>query len=146
MEETKITHWKAIKRILLYFKGTLFYGLYYSHTNEFDFIGYSDSDWREDFDDRKSTLGFVFFMGSTTFIWLSKRQPIITLSTCEAEYVVASSCVCHSLWLRMLLKEMNFSQEKTINIQVNNKSAIELVKNPVHHERSKHIYVCFHFI
>jgi hypothetical protein len=97
MEEQKITHWKAIKRILLYFKGILFYGLYYSHTNEFDLIGYSDSDWSEDFDDRKSTLGFVFFMESTTFIWLSKRQPIITLSTCEAEYVVASSCVCHSL-------------------------------------------------
>jgi hypothetical protein len=62
------------------------------------------------------------------------------------EYVAASSCVCHSFWLRKLLKEMNFSQEKAMNIRVDNKSAIELVKNPVHHERNKHIDVCFHFI
>jgi hypothetical protein len=41
---------------------------------------------------------------------------------------------------------MDFSQEKAINIRVDNKSAIELVKDPVHHERSKHINVRFHFI
>jgi hypothetical protein len=104
-----------------------------------------DSNWSEDLDDRKSTSNFVFFMGSTTFTWLSKKQPIVTLSTCEAEYVAASSCVYHSLWLRKLLKEMNFSQKAT-GIRVDNKSAIELAKNPVHHERSKHIDVRFHFI
>ena len=42
-------------------------------------------------DDRKSTTSFVFFMGDTAFTWMSKKQPIITLSTCEAEYVVATS-------------------------------------------------------
>jgi hypothetical protein len=146
MEEPKMTHWKAIKQILRYVKGTLSHGLFYSHTNEFDLVGYSDSDWSGDLDDRKSTSGFVFFMGSTTFTWLSKKQPIVTLSTREAEYVAASSCVCHSLWLRKLLKEINFSQEKATNIRVDNKSAIVLAKNPVHHERSKHIDVRFHFI
>jgi hypothetical protein len=74
------------------------------------------------------------------------KQPIVTLSTCEAEYVAACSCICHSLWLHKLLKEMNFSQKKATNIRVDNKSAIELVKNLVHHERSKHIDVRFHFI
>jgi hypothetical protein len=108
MEEPKMTHWKAIKRILRYVKGTLSHGLYYSHTNEFDLVGYSDSDWSENLDDRKSTLDFMFFMGSTTFTWLSKKQPIVTLSTYETEYITASSYVCHSLWLRKLLKEMNW--------------------------------------
>jgi hypothetical protein len=146
MEEPKMTHWKVIKRILRYVKGILSHDLFYSHTNEFDLVGYSYSDWSGDLDDRKSTSGFVFFMRSTAFTWLSKKQHIVTLSICEAEYVVASSYVCHSLWLRKLLKEMNFSQEKVTNIQVDNKSAIELAKNPVHHERSKHIDVRFHFI
>jgi hypothetical protein len=116
MKEPKMTHWKAIKRILRYVKGTLSHGLYYSHTNEFDLVGYSDSDWSGNLDDRKSTLDFMFFMGSTTFTLLSKKQHIVTLSTYEAEYITASSCVCHSLWLRKLLKEMIFSQEKTTNI------------------------------
>jgi Reverse transcriptase (RNA-dependent DNA polymerase) len=124
MEEPKMTHWKAIKRILRYVKGTLSHSLFYSHTNQFDLVGYSDSDWSGDLDDRKSTSGFVFFIGSTAFTWLSKKQPIVTLSTCEAEYVAASSYVCHSLWLRKLLKKMNFSQEKATNIRVDNKSQL----------------------
>ncbi|KAJ4788299.1 polyprotein [Rhynchospora pubera] len=146
MEEPKMSHWKAIKRILRYVKGTLSHGLFYSHTDEFDLLGYTDSDWCGDIDDRKSTAGFVFYMGDTAFTWVSKKQPIVTLSTCEAEYVAASSCVCHALWLRKLLKEMNFARDKPTEIRVDNKSAIELAKNPVHHERSKHIDVRFHFI
>ena len=54
---------------------------------------YSDSDWCGDINDRKTTSGYVFFMGNTAFTWLSKKQPIVTLFTCEAEYVAASWCV-----------------------------------------------------
>ncbi|KAJ3701279.1 hypothetical protein LUZ61_004984 [Rhynchospora tenuis] len=146
MEEPKTSHWKAIKRILRYVKGTLSHGLFYSYTDEFDLVGYTDSDWCGDIDDRKSTAGFVFYMGDTTFTWVSKKQPIVTLSTCEAEYVAASSCVCHAIWLRKLLKDMNFARDQPTEIRVDNKSAIELAKNPVHHERSKHIDIRFHFI
>ena len=146
MEEPRHSHWKAIKRILRYIRGTESLGLYYSRTNEYKLVGYSDSDWCGDVDDRKSTAGYVFYMGDTAFTWLSKKQPIVTLSTCEAEYVAASWCVCHATWLRNLLHELKMTQHEATEIRVDNKSAIELAKNPVHHERSKHIDVRFHFI
>jgi len=85
-------------------------------------------------------------MGNTTFSWLSKKQPIVMLSTCEIEYVVASWCVCHAIWLRNLLSKMELKKLGAIVIQVDNKSTIELAKNPVNHERSKHIDFHFHFI
>ena len=121
-------------------------GLIYSRTDDYRLVGYSDSDWCGNVDDRKSTSGYVFFMGSTAFSWLSKKQPIVTLSTCEAEYVAASWSVCHAVWLRNLLSKLELKQEKEIVIRVDNKSAIELAKNPVNDERSKHIDVRFHFI
>jgi hypothetical protein len=80
------------------------------------------------------------------FTWLSKKQPIVTLSTCEAEYVASSWCVCHVIWLRNLLSKMELKQLGATVIQVDNKSAIELANNPMNHERSKHIDVRFHFI
>ena len=120
--------------------------LFYSRTEDYKLVGYSDSDWCGDIDDRKSTSDYVFFTGNTTFTWLSKNQPIVTLSTCEVEYVAASWCVCHAIWLRNFLSEMELKQRGATVIQVNNKSVIELAKNPVNHERSKHIYVRFHFI
>ena len=69
-------------------------GLFYSKVEDYKLVGYSDSDWCGDIDDRKSTSSYVFFMGNTTFTWLSKKQPIVTLTTCEAEYVGASCLVC----------------------------------------------------
>ncbi|PKU71137.1 putative mitochondrial protein [Dendrobium catenatum] len=100
MENPTETHLKAAKRILRYIKGTQNHGLLYSHSNEFQLSGYSDSDWAGDQDDRKSTSGFLFYMGDTAFSWSSQKQPIVALSTCEAEYVATSSCVCLAIWLR----------------------------------------------
>ncbi|KAM1699905.1 hypothetical protein ACFX2K_031198 [Malus domestica] len=120
MENPTTAHLKTAKRILRYLKG--------------------------DSDDRKSTTGFVFFMGDTAFTWMSKKQPIVTLSTCEAEYVAVTSCVCHAIWLRNLLKELSMPQEEPTEIYVDNKSAIALAKNPVFHDRSKHIDTRYHYI
>jgi len=113
-----------LKRVLQYIQGIVSLGLFYSKAEDYKLVGYSDNDWCGDIDDRKSTSGYVFFMGNTTFSWLSKKQPIVMLSTCEAEYVATSWCVCHAIWLRNLLTM----------IQVDNKSAIELAKNPVNPE------------
>ena len=146
MEEPIYSHWKALKRILRYVQGTLSLGLFYSRTEDYKLVGYSDSDRCGDINDRKSTSVYVFFMGNTTFTWLSKKHPIVTLSTCEAEYVVASWCVCHTIWLRNVLSEMKLKQRGATIIQVDNKLAIEFAKNLVNHERSKHIDVRFHFI
>ena len=74
-------------------------GLFYFSTTNYNLVGYTDSDWCGDVDDRKSTTGYMFFMGDTAFTWYSNKQPIVSLSTCEAEYVAASCCVCHAIWL-----------------------------------------------
>ena len=146
MEEPRYSHWKALKRILRYVKGSISFRLMFTKSDNYRLTGYLDSDWCGDMDDQKSTTVYVFFMGNTSFTWLSKKQPIVALSTCEAEYVVASWSVRHVVWLRNLLSKLEIMQGEKVLIRVDNKSAIELDKNPVNHERSKHIDVHFHFI
>ncbi|XP_058775925.1 secreted RxLR effector protein 161-like [Vicia villosa] len=90
MEEPIYAHWKALKRILQYIQGIVSPGMFYSKIEDYKLNGYSDNDWCSDINDRKSTSGYVFFMGNTAFTWISKKQPIVTLSTCEAEYIAAS--------------------------------------------------------
>ena len=70
----------------------------------------------------------------------------MTLFTCEAEYVAATSSTCHAVWLRSLLKELHMSQEEATEIFVDNKSALALAKNPIFHDRSKRIDTRYHFI
>ena len=123
MEAPTSTHMKAAKRILRYLKGTIDYGLLYSSSINFKLVGFNDSDFTRDIDDRKSTTGFVFFMGDCAVTWSSKKQSIVTLSTYKAEYVAAISCVCHAIWLRRLLEELYLKQGEATKIFIDNKYA-----------------------
>ena len=111
MEKPKEMHLLAAKRILRYLQGTKDFGLFYEIGKRMDLLGYSDSDYAGDLDDRKSTSGYVFMMGTAAISWLSRKQPIVTLSTTEAEFVAASACVCQAIWLRNILEENQFKQQ-----------------------------------
>ncbi|CAN0919067.1 hypothetical protein LINGRAHAP2_LOCUS31242 [Linum grandiflorum] len=47
-----------------------------------------------------SITSFIFFLSDIPFASSSKKQSIATLSTCEAEYISATSCSCHAICLR----------------------------------------------
>nr|GEV46704.1 retrovirus-related Pol polyprotein from transposon TNT 1-94 [Tanacetum cinerariifolium] len=113
MEEPTTKHLKIAKRILRYIKGTIDYGMFYSTSEDFKLVGYSDGDWAESKNDGRSTSGFLFFL----------------------EYIAATSCVCQAIWFRSMLKELHMKQEDVTEIFVDNKSAIDLAKNPVYHDR-----------
>ena len=79
MESPITTHFKAAKRILCYLKGTIDFDLFYSISNDYKLVGYSDIDWGRNIDNRRNTTGFVFFMEDTAFTWMSNKQLIVTL-------------------------------------------------------------------
>lgn len=147
MDKPTEEHMTLCKRIMRYLKGTINHGLLYtSGHGRCELKGYSDSDWGGDLDTRRSTTGFLFSLGTTAFSWASKLQPIVALSSAEAEYIALASCASHASWLRQLLSEMHLEQKSPIELYVDNQSAIAIARNPVYHDRSKHIDVRFHFL
>ena len=107
---------------------------------------YTDSDSAGDIDDRRSTSGYAFLLSGGAVAWASKKQPVVTLSTTEAEFVAAAFCACQCVWMRRILEEFGLAQSGSTTIMCDNSSAIKLSKNPVLHGRSKHIDVRFHFL
>ena len=78
--------------------------------------------------------------------WSSRKQGSIAQSTAKAEYIVASDACKEAVWLKKLLSDMfNGKLDSTI-IHCDNQSCIKLSKNPVFHNRSKHIEMKYHFI
>ena len=71
---------------------------------------------------------------------------MVAISSCEAEYIATTTAVCQGIWLAWLLDEMLNKETVPSKLFVDNKSAISLSKNPVFHERSKHIDIRYHFI
>jgi transposase InsO family protein len=146
MERPTEMHLNAAKRVLRYLKGTMNFGLVYRKGEEQELIGYSDSDYAGDQDDRKSTSGYVFMLSAGAVSWCSKKQPVVTLSTTEAEFIAAASSACQAVWLRRILQQLGHEPRKSTTIYCDNSSTIKLSKNPVLHGRSKHIDVRFHFL
>ena len=70
----------------------------------------------------------------------------MALSSCEAEYIAATTAASQGIWLSRLLADLTGEEVAPATLKVDNKSAISLCKNPVYHERSKHIDVRYHYI
>ena len=70
----------------------------------------------------------------------------MALSSCEAKYIASANAACQGIWLSRLLGELLGVQAPKVKLLVDNKSAIALSKNPVHHDRSKHIDTKYHFV
>jgi hypothetical protein len=148
MEDPRGSHWAAVKQILRYLARTVNYGCIYKKLSksETKITGYSDSDLAGDVDDTKSTSGSVFLLGTSLVTWCSQKQRVVALSSCEAEYIASANAACQGIWLSRLLGGLLGIQTPKVKLLVDNKSAIALSKNPVHHDRSKHIDTRYHFI
>ena len=139
-------HLGAAKRVLRYVAGTVDFGLWYSKSTNGTMYGYSDSDWGGCVDNRKSTSGQVFYLGSTAVSWSSKKQDVVALSSSEAEYIAVASASCQAIWLRRMLVDFNNEQYGPTSIFCDNKATIAMTRNPAFHSRTKHIDIRFHFI
>ena len=145
MENSTQEHYIGVKRVMRYLKGTVNYGLFYKKGDlRGELIGYSD--FAGDSNDRKSTLGHIFFLGGMAVSWSSQKLGIVALSSCEAEDIAATSASCQAVWMSRLLGELMRDEAIKAKLLVDNQSAITLSKNPVHHNRTKHIDTRYHFV
>ena len=148
---------EAAKKTLRYLRRTSNVGLVYSPTSSNgksnELISFCDSDWAGDFDSRRSTTGYVFMISKGAISWKSRRQQTVALSSTEAEYMAVTDASKEGIWLRSLYSEIKLwnpsqqpQQPQPQLILVDNNGAIELAKNPKHHDRTKHIDIRHHFI
>ena len=146
MSSSKHIHRIAVKHILRYLRGTQDYGLRYTSGGGLLLHGFYDSDWAGSVQDRKSTSGFCFSMGSAMVSQSSRKQGSITLSTTEAEYVYASDASQEPIWLQKLLSDLFDTSLQPIVIHYDNQSYIKISENPVFHDRQKHMEMRYHYL
>ena len=142
-----------LKHVFRYVLGTLDYGLKFSKSkNGLKLFSYSDADWAGPIPDRKSTSGYCFMLNSDgpLISWKSRKQYSIALSSCESEYVAACVAAQEAIYLSRLFNDFvpvkGVCDKFETEVYVDNQGAIGLAKNPISHNRSKHIDIKFHFL
>ena len=139
-------HFTAVKRVFKYLKGTKDYGItYYKGASRF-ISGYCDADYAGDLISAKSTTGYIILLAGGIISWKSKLQSIIAQSTTEAEYIAINSVIKEAVYIKALLEELGFYNQNKFPIYTDNNGALLLAKNPIFHERTKHIAVRYHYI
>nr|XP_043639845.1 uncharacterized mitochondrial protein AtMg00810-like [Erigeron canadensis] len=146
MHAPRESHFNFLKRILRYIQGTIDFGIRLTAQSDHSIVAYSDADWAGCPDSCKSTSGYCVFIGNNLISWSSKRQPTVSRSSVEAEYRGIANAVAETSWLRNLLLELKVSVTKATIVYCDNISAIYLSKNPVQHQRSKHVELDIHFV
>nr|XP_016443400.1 PREDICTED: uncharacterized mitochondrial protein AtMg00810-like [Nicotiana tabacum] len=146
MQTPEQPHLDAALHTVCYIKGLSGLRLHFSSHSSFSMVAFCDSDWASCFDSRRSVSGFFITLGSCPISWKSKKQTIVSLSSAEAEYRSVRRLVAELTWLCQFLEDMDVTNLTLIDVYCDNQSAIQIAKNPVSHEWTKHIELDWHFV
>ena len=142
-----IAHWKSVKHLFRYLRGTLDYRLVYGPTDSKElFTSFCDADHAGNPDNGRSTSGYVLRIGSGAISWSSRLQGLVAQSTTEAEFIAAVDAGREIVWMRNLLTELGYSLSEPSILRIDNQSAVTVSKNPEHHGRMKHLDLRFFWL
>ena len=154
MTAPRVYDTRACDRVFRYLAGTRTLGLLYgrqrdeakTRTKRVAIDAYADSDWASDKVDRKSVTGWIARLNGDPVSWASKKQKVVSQSTCEAELYAEAAAINETKWLGGLLSEIGMAPTEVPVIYGDNQSAQALSKNGIKSERTKHIAIKYAFI
>jgi len=143
-------HWRALKHLLRYLKGTQDKGLYFDFGVQNPGVqgvhGYTDASYADCPDSGKSTVAYVFYLGSAIISWYSKLHSFVTTSTNHSEYAALALGAKEAQWLVYLFEQLEPEiKHVPMPVYTDNSGVISLIFNPVDHAANKHIRVGCHF-
>lgn len=141
-----LMHWNAAIRVVRYLKGTRDLRLRLGGMSPISLAGFTDSDWANCLDTRRSVGGYAWSLGSGVISWASQKQKTVAASSCEAEYMAAFEAVQEYVWLRTLLREIGYGTNEATTIMCDNNVAINLSEDLMLHSRVKHVDIKYHFL
>lgn len=145
MQTPRSSHWRALQYTLSYINNTCGQGIKLCGSDKITLQGFCDSDWGSCVDSRRSVTGYIMLLGRSPVSWKSKKQGTVSRSSSEAEYRAMASAAAEVTWLVRLLEDLAITNLKPITLNCDNQSAIYIAKNPVFHDRTKHIEIDCHF-
>ncbi|XP_059310268.1 uncharacterized mitochondrial protein AtMg00810-like [Lycium ferocissimum] len=146
MQHPHTGHLQAAFHTLRYLRKDPSLGFFMNSSPSLQVLGFCDADWASCSDTRRSVSGFYISLGDSPVSWKSKKQPVVSLSSTESEYRSMRRLVVEISWVVRLLSDLTVSPSLPVPLHCDNRSTIHIAKNPVFHERTKHIELDCHFV
>ncbi|EOY12080.1 Cysteine-rich RLK (RECEPTOR-like protein kinase) 8 [Theobroma cacao] len=146
MHNPRQPHLNAVFCELRYLKNAPGQGLLLPSNNSLSLRAYCDGDWAGCPTTRRSTTGYIIFLGSSPISWRLKKQTVVSRSSAEAEYRAMATTSTKIIWLIRLLRDLQVPCSNPVPLFCDNQAAIHIAANPVFHERTKHVEIDCHFV
>lgn len=146
MQKPREEHWEAALRVVRFLKGSPGQGILLQKDSDLKLYGWCDSDWAGCPLTRRSLTGWFVLLGQSPISWKTKKQHTVSRSSAEAEYRSMATATCELKWLLGILSCLGVDHPQPIQIYCDSQAALHIAKNPVFHERTKHIEVDCHFV
>ena len=139
MQKPRDDHWTAALRVVRYIKGCPDQGIMLSSNSNLQLTAFCDADWSACPRTRRSLSAYLVLLGDSLVSWRTKEQHTVSRSSAEAEYRSMADATCELKWLKRLLHQFGFYHPQPMRLFCDSQSAIHIAKNPVFHERTKHV-------
>ena len=146
MQAPTEAHMEAARRVLRYLKGNPGQGLLLKADADLNVFAFCDSDWGACPLTRRSLTGYFVTIGGSPVSWKTKKQSIVSRSSAEAEYRAMATVTSELIWIKSFLSSLGIFLAKPMKLYCDNQAALHIAKNPVFHERTKHIEIDCHFV
>nr|XP_018623855.1 uncharacterized mitochondrial protein AtMg00810-like [Nicotiana tomentosiformis] len=146
LQKPQVPHMMSSLHVLRYLMNDPAHGVLLSSSSDFSLLAYSDSDWASCVVSRKSVNGYYITLGGSPVSWKSKKQPTISLSSVEAEYLALRKVAVEISWLVRLLGDLGLLITCPVFVFCDSHAALYMAKNHVFHERTKHMEIDCHYI
>ncbi|CAM8959567.1 unnamed protein product [Rhodiola kirilowii] len=137
---------KATHRVLRYIKMAPAQGLMFSSANDLRLVAFCDADWASCPVTRRSVTGYCMLPGKSLISWKTKKQVVVARSSAESEYRALAGACGEALWLVRLLADLGIPTANPVLAYCDNQAALHIARNPVFHERTKHVEIDCHFV
>jgi hypothetical protein len=154
MKSASFAHLKAMYKTMRYCVATAFRGLFlkpsrkWDGSKDFKFIikGRSDANYATDPENRRSVSGYSVFLEDAPVAMKCVGQKMVTLSTAEAELAAATQCAQEMLYVMRILESIGLQVQKPMELEIDNKGAVDLANNWSVGGRTRHVEVRQYFL
>ncbi|MBW0494753.1 hypothetical protein O181_034468 [Austropuccinia psidii MF-1] len=149
LERPGYLHWQAFLHVLCYLKGTPDVGLIYSKRSQLSVRAYSDANWGSCVETQRSVTGFLATLEGNLMLWKTRKHPLVSISSAEAEYKAVCALALELLWLKKWAQECSLLEMASpILIHDNNQGCINTINGDcnVNNQRMTHVDIQLHFV
>ncbi|GFT06872.1 retrovirus-related Pol polyprotein from transposon TNT 1-94 [Trichonephila clavipes] len=144
-----LEHWYGLLKLLRYVNKPKHYKLRLD-CRCIDTVGFSDTDFAANRDDKISMGGQFICLGNAPVTWQTFKEKLVSLSTMEAKLMSMVECTKEITWLDTIMNECaSRDLVKYANKPVllaDNQAAIYFLKLPIENYRTKYIEVRYHYV